>query len=61
MARLEPSVEMGIPKDPKLFNLYKLDDIDVYIRKGIKAKKDKIEISMSKLFWMERLEVDGIN
>lgn len=57
----QPSVRMGKPKDEKGFNLVKDENIDIYIKSGLKSKREKVEISLGKFLWKKYLNVDGIS
>jgi hypothetical protein len=52
---------MGKPKDEKGFNLVKDENIDIYIKSGLKSKREKVEISLGKFLWKKYLNVDGIS
>lgn len=60
-ATYQPSVKVGRPYDEKNFKLYKVDDINVYLASGIIVRNDELKISLSKIFWIKSLNVDGIS
>lgn len=56
---VEPSVEMGKPKDDSLYNVYNLEDIKVYYKRELKGMGDKIRIKLDRFFWIKYLKIDG--
>ena len=56
----EPSVRMGRPYNIDTFDNYKVDNIDVYIQKGIIARHNEINIGLNKFIIFKSLNVDGI-
>lgn len=56
----QPSVEMGKPQNIDQYNMYKVGDIEVYVKSDIKAKDDEIKIKYTKILWVEKLSVEGI-
>ena len=56
----EPSVQMGRPPNKDKFTVEKVDDIDVYILKGFKAKNNRLDIKLGKFLWIKTLNVVGI-
>jgi len=55
-----PTVQLGKPQNDENFDIQKVDDINVYIRKGMQIEDSGIHIFMRKLLWIKELEVDGI-
>lgn len=56
----QPSVRMGKPENVEEFNLYKVEDIDVYVKSNVIAKDDELRVKYTKILWNERLIVDGM-
>lgn len=56
----QPSVKMGKPYNESSFNMYKIEDINVYVSPSIRVRNNKLKISFSKFFWIKSLNVDGI-
>ncbi len=40
--------------------MYKVGDIDVYVKSDVKAKDDEITVKYMKILWTEKLSVEGI-
>lgn len=59
-AAYQPSVKMGKPYNESSFNIYKIEDVNVYVSPNIRARNDQLKIGLSKLFWVKSLNVDGI-
>lgn len=51
---------MGKPENVEEFNLYKVEDIDVYVKSNVIAKDDELRVKYTKILWNERLIVDGM-
>ncbi|MBU5310833.1 hypothetical protein KQI38_02220 [Tissierella carlieri] len=51
---------MGKPYNESSFNMYKIEDINVYVSPSIRVRNNKLKISFSKFFWIKSLNVDGI-
>lgn len=51
---------MGKPSEIDDYDLYQVDGIDVYVRCDVQAKNDELTIKYSKLFWNEKLIVEGM-
>jgi len=56
----QPSVTMGKPKSIETYNIYEVENIDVYVHSSVVAKDGEIQIKYLKFLWSERLTVDGI-
>lgn len=56
-----PAIMLGKPEKPESFDLYSIDEISVYIRKDIQAKKDGIRIFIKKFLGIKDLAVEGMN
>lgn len=56
-----PAIRLGKPEKADRFNLYSIDEISVYLRKDIQAKKDGIHIFMKKFLFIKDLAVDGMS
>jgi len=56
----EPLVEMGKPSHEPSYDLYKVDDINIYLILGSKAYNNEINISLKKFLWFKNLEVEGL-
>ncbi|MGE5632004.1 MAG: hypothetical protein ACM3TR_13040 [Caulobacteraceae bacterium] len=57
---MSPAVQLGTPDMPEAFDLYYAGDLNIYIRKGIRARNDLLRIFMRKFFWVQTIEVDGM-
>lgn len=55
----EPTVELGKPSNEEDFDLYEVDDIKVYVLKGLRDKR-KVNISVGNFFWIKTLRVEGL-
>ena len=55
-----PIVQLGKPKKAESFDLYGINEISVYIRKGIKVRNDQVHIFLRKFLWIKDLAVDGM-
>lgn len=51
---------MGPPIDNRKYNVYECDDIKVYLDGGIRIKKDKFRIRLTRFLWMKQIQVEGI-
>jgi len=51
---------MGKPQDIDKYYMYKVGDIDVYVKSDVKAKDDEITVKYMKILWTEKLSVEGI-
>lgn len=56
---VEPSVEMGKPKDISQYNVYELDDIKIYYKKEFRSMGEQIKIKLDRYLFMKYLKVDG--
>lgn len=56
----QPSVEVGKPEDEEEYDKYSVSDIDVYVKKDVEAKNNKLNIKHSKILWNERIFVEGM-
>jgi len=48
------------PKLADKFDAYQADGINVYLRKDIKVKDDRIHVFLRKFLWIKDLAVDGL-
>lgn len=55
----EPTVELGKPSKEKDFDLYEVDDIKVYVLKGLR-EKGKVTITLGHYLWIKILRVEGL-
>jgi len=60
MSIQSPIVQLGKPKKAESFDLYGINEISVYIRKGIKVRNDQVHIFLRKFLWIKDLAVDGM-
>jgi hypothetical protein len=51
---------LGKPQNTENYDLYKADNIGVYIKKGIQASNNEMHVYMKKFLWVKELEVDGM-
>ena len=51
---------MGKPENTEGFDLYKVSDIDVYVKSDVIAKDDELNVKYTKILWKEKLTVDGM-
>lgn len=56
----EPSVKMGKPYNIDSFHSYEVDDIQVFVQKGIIARHNEINVGINKILIFKSLNVDGI-
>jgi hypothetical protein len=43
------------------YDVYNINEVTVYFKKGIKVKNDQIHIFMRRFLWMKDLAVDGMS
>ncbi|HOS70368.1 MAG TPA: CC/Se motif family (seleno)protein [Bacillota bacterium] len=55
-----PTVQLGKPDKTENFDLYSVDGVDAYIKKGTRVLNDQIHIFLRKFLWIKDLAVDGI-
>ena len=55
-----PTVQLGKPDKAENYELYSVDGVDTYIKKGTKVRNDQIHIFLRKFLWVKDLAVDGI-
>lgn len=53
MPIVEPSVEMGKPKDISQYNVYELDDIKIYYKKEFRGMGEQIKIKLDRYLFMK--------
>lgn len=51
---------MGKPDHEPSYDLYKVDDINVYLILGSKAYRNEINIYLRRFLWFKSLEVEGL-
>lgn len=51
---------MGKPPRPETFDLYNVDNIDVYVHKYTRAQNDTLRVFIRKFLFFEDIEVDGM-
>jgi hypothetical protein len=51
---------LGKPDKAENYDLYSVDGVDTYIKKGTKVRNDQIHIFLRKFLWVKDLAVDGI-
>lgn len=56
-----PTVRLGKPEKAESFELYNIDGISIYLRKGIKVRNDRLHIFLRKFLFIKELAVDGIS
>ena len=56
-----PVVRLGKPEKVESFDLYDVDGISVYLRKGTRVINNKLHIFLRKFFFIKDLAVDGIS
>jgi hypothetical protein len=52
---------LGKPDRDESFDLYEVNEINVYLKKGIKIRNDQILIFLKKFLWIKDLAVDGLH
>lgn len=55
-----PTVLLGKPDNADRYDLYNIDDINVYVRKDIQARKNELRILLRKFLWVKELDVEGM-
>ena len=55
-----PRISYHEPNHPERYDKYEVDDITVYVQKGIKTKNDHIEFILEKLMGKHSCHVKGI-
>ncbi|MGH4120151.1 CC/Se motif family (seleno)protein [Clostridium sp.] len=55
-----PTVQLGKPALVDDYDMYKVDDISVFLIKNTQIRNEKLHIFMRKFLWIKNLEVDGI-
>jgi len=56
-----PTVRLGKPEIVESFDLYNVDGISLYLKKGIKVRNDRLHIFLRKFLFVKDLAVDGIS
>jgi len=51
---------LGKPEKAESYDLYNIDEISVYLRKGIQVRNDQLHIFLRKFLWVKDLAVDGM-
>lgn len=59
--QLQPSVEMGKPKNKNKFKLIEIDGINVYLERDMEYRENKIKISIGKVLWKKHLKIVDSN
>lgn len=55
-----PHVKYAVPKDQDRFEAFKVDDITVYVERGIQPENDILDIDDKRILGVHRFEVKGI-
>ena len=55
-----PSVKLGKPLEVENYDMYTVDDINIFVIKNIQVKNNKLHIFLRKFLWIKELAVDGI-
>ena len=55
-----PTVQLGKPQKEDHYDIYNVDDINVFISKTAKVRNNEIHIFMRKFLWVKELAVDGL-
>ena len=55
-----PEVGYRIPEVPEHYNIYKVDDVTVYIKKNVNTISDHLEFVANKIMFVTTLDVKGI-
>ena len=56
----QPTVYVGSPDSPEKYDMFPVDGITVYVRKGTKTEHESLTVTTAKMLWMESLTVEGM-
>lgn len=55
-----PEVGYLVPEVPEHYNIYKVDDITVYVKKNLNTSADQLEFVANKILFVTSLDVKGV-
>ena len=55
-----PTVKMGKPSKLETFDLYNVDNIDVYVKRGTRSRNNTLKVFIKRILFIKSIEVDGM-
>ena len=55
-----PEVGYRVPEVPEHYNIFKVDDITVYVKKNVNTTADHLEFVATKILFVTSLNVNGV-
>ena len=56
----QPTVYVGSPDSPNDYDVFPVDGITVYVRKGTQTENGSLTVTVVKMLWMDSLAVEGM-
>lgn len=51
---------MGKPSKLETFDLYNVDNIDVYVKRGTRSRNNTLKVFIKRILFIKSIEVDGM-